>query len=154
LANDFSFHLAVAGFFGRDCDKFTGISRFLVAGALADVVDRRRLLLFTQFWMLVAAAGLGILTLADGTTPWGLLGFTFFLNIGAALNGPAWLAIVPELVARDEIPSAVAFNSVALAIHRGSCFGSLRQSVCGEVPQELQKAIKDASRETPEQSIP
>jgi len=50
----------------------------LVAGALADVVDRRRLLLFTQFWMLVAAAGLGILTLADGTTPCGLLGFTFF----------------------------------------------------------------------------
>jgi len=99
----------------------------LVAGALADVVDRRRLLLFTQCWMLVAAAGLGILTLAGGTTPWVLLGFTFLLNIGTALNGPAWQAMVPELVARDEIPSAVALNSVGFNIARsiGPALGGL-----------------------------
>jgi MFS family permease len=99
----------------------------LAAGALADVVDRRRLLLFTQCWMLVAAAGLGILTLAGGTTPWLLLGFTFLLNIGTALNGPAWQAIVPELVAQDEIPSAVALNSVGFNIARsvGPALGGL-----------------------------
>jgi MFS family permease len=99
----------------------------LVAGALADVVDRRRLLLFTQCWMLMAAAGLGILTLAGGTTPWGLLGFTFLLNIGSALNAPAWQALVPELVAQDEIPSAVALNSVGFNIARsvGPALGGL-----------------------------
>jgi MFS family permease len=99
----------------------------LGAGALADVVDRRRLLLFTQCWMLVAATGLGILTLAGGTTPWGLLGFTFLLNIGTALNGPAWQAIVPELVAPDEVPSAVALNSVGFNIARsvGPALGGL-----------------------------
>src|SRR5262245_52996950 len=99
----------------------------LAAGALADVVDRRRLLLFTQCWMLMAAAGLGILTLAGGTTPWSLLGFTFVLNVGTALNAPAWQAIVPELVARDEISSAVALNSVGFNIGRsvGPALGGL-----------------------------
>src|SRR5262245_13337964 len=99
----------------------------LAAGALADVVDRRRLLLFTQCWMLMAAAALGILTLMGGTTPWSLLGFTFLLNIGTALNAPAWQAIVPELVAQDEIPSAVALNSVGFNIARsvGPALGGL-----------------------------
>jgi len=99
----------------------------LAAGALADVVDRRRLLLFTQCWMLIAAAGLGFLTVAGLTTPWGLLGFTFLLNIGTALNGPAWQAIVPELVANDKIPSAVALNSVGFNIARsvGPAVGGL-----------------------------
>jgi MFS family permease len=99
----------------------------LAAGALADVVDRRRLLLFTQCWMLMTAAGLGTLTLAGRTTPWSLLGFTFLLYIGAALNGPAWQAIVPELVASDEIPSAVALNSVGFNIARsaGPALGGL-----------------------------
>lgn len=99
----------------------------LAAGALADVVDRRRLLLFTQCWMLMAAAGLGTLTLAGLTTPWSLLGFTFLLYTGAALNGPAWQAIVPELVTRGEIPSAVALNSVGFNIARsaGPALGGL-----------------------------
>jgi MFS family permease len=99
----------------------------LAAGALADVLDRRRLLLFTQCWMLMAAAGLGILTLSGGTTPWNLLGFTFVLNIGTALNAPAWQAIVPELVAQDEISSAVALNSVGFNIARsvGPALGGL-----------------------------
>jgi MFS family permease len=99
----------------------------LAAGALADVVDRRRLLMFTQFWMLMAAVGLGTLTLAGLVTPRGLLVFTFLLNIGAALNGPAWQAIVPELVTGDEIPSAVALNSVGFNIARsaGPALGGL-----------------------------
>ena len=127
MANDFSFNLAVAVSLVETATSLPVFLLSLVAGASADVVERRRLLLFTQFWMLVAAAGLGILTLAGGTTPCGLLGFTFFLNIGAALDGPAWLAIVPELVARDEIHSAVALNSVGFNIARsvGPALGRL-----------------------------
>ena len=70
----------------------TSLPVFLVAlpaGALADVVDRRRLLLVTQGWMLLAAAGLGLLTILGVTTPLILLALTFALGLGAAMNGPA-----------------------------------------------------------------
>jgi MFS family permease len=91
----------------------------LPAGALADVVDRRRLLLFTQGWMLAAAAGLGVLTLLGATTPLVLLMLTFILGLGAAMNAPAWQAIVPELVPRPELPAAVVLNSVGFNMARG-----------------------------------
>src|SRR5215831_1382867 len=70
----------------------------LPAGALADVVDRRRLLLITQSWMLVSAAVLGVVTLTGMATPWLLLSLTFTLGLGTAMNGPAFQAILPELV--------------------------------------------------------
>jgi predicted MFS family arabinose efflux permease/quinol monooxygenase YgiN len=91
----------------------------LPAGALADIVDRRRLLLYTQTWMLVAAIALGLFTLFGLTTPLVLLLLTFMLGLGAALNAPAWQAIVPELVSRSELPHAVSLNSVAFNIARG-----------------------------------
>src|SRR5438874_8519194 len=68
----------------------------LPAGALADVVDRRRLLLFTQVWLGLAAATLGVLTLLGLTTPVVLLVVTFVVGIATALNVPAWQAITPE----------------------------------------------------------
>src|SRR5215475_5263113 len=70
----------------------------LPAGALADMVDRRRLLLFTQSWMVLAAAALAILTLFGAVTPWPLLFFTFLMGLGAVMNDPAWQAITPEVV--------------------------------------------------------
>src|ERR671939_1294541 len=67
----------------------TSLPVFLVglpAGALADLVDRRRLLLASQAWMLVAAALLGLMTLANVTTPIALLVLTFALGLGGAVN--------------------------------------------------------------------
>jgi MFS family permease len=90
----------------------------LPAGALADIVDRRRLLLYTQAWMLVSAVALGLLTLFGLTTPLVLLLLIFSLGLGSALNAPAWQAIVPELVPRPELPAAVSLNSVAFNIAR------------------------------------
>ncbi len=81
----------------------TSLPFFLVAlpaGALADIIDRRRLLLFWQGWMLACAAGLGVLTLIGATTPVVLLSLTFGLGLGAAMNAPAWQAIAPELVSQ------------------------------------------------------
>src|SRR5262252_7093677 len=72
----------------------------LPAGALADIVDRRRLLLVTQTWMTLAAAALGVLTLAGLVGPWTLLAFTFLLGFGAVMNDPAWQAITPEIVSK------------------------------------------------------
>ena len=71
------------------------------AGATADIVDRRRLLIFWQVWMLATVAVLSVLTFAGIISPWTLLALTFLLNIGAAMNNPAWQAIVPELVPKE-----------------------------------------------------
>jgi len=90
----------------------------LPAGALADVVDRRRLLLITQSWMLVSAAVLGVVTLAGMVTPWLLLLLTFTLGLGTAMNGPAWQASIPELVPRRELPAAVTLVGVAINVSR------------------------------------
>jgi len=97
------------------------------AGALADVVDRRRVLLATQLWMLAAAATLGGFALAGTVTPWVLLGLTFALGLGAAATAPAWQAIVPDLVPRQELPAAVALGGVALNMARavGPALGGL-----------------------------
>ncbi|MDR3674874.1 MAG: MFS transporter [Acidobacteriota bacterium] len=105
----------------------------LVSGALADIVDRRRLLIFSQAWMLVAAAGLGILTVFHLTSPLILLNFTFLLGLGNALTGPAWNAIVPELVPRAEVGAAVSINSVGYNVARaaGPALGGLVVAAVG-----------------------
>jgi MFS family permease len=105
----------------------------LPAGALADVVDRRRLLLITQAWMLIAAALLGILTLFGTTRPWILLSLTFLLGLGAAANAPAWQAIVSELVPKSELPAAVALNSLGFNAARaiGPALGGVVVAIAG-----------------------
>ncbi|HMK28895.1 MAG TPA: MFS transporter [Terriglobales bacterium] len=90
----------------------------LPAGALADMVDRRRLLLLTQAWMVLASGALGVLTLLHLVTPWILLGFTFLLGLGAVMNDPAWQAITPELVPPEQHASAVALNSAGFNVAR------------------------------------
>src|SRR5262245_43309937 len=90
----------------------------LPAGAIADMLDRRRMLLFTQGWMLASAAALGVFTVLGATTPWLLLIFTFALGAGAAMNAPAWQATTPEAVPRAEIPAAVALTGLGLNLAR------------------------------------
>ena len=90
----------------------------LPAGALADMVDRRRFLLITQGWMVAAAALLGIFTLLGTVTPWILLLFTFVLGLGAVMNDPAWQAITPEIVSPRQHAPAVALNSVGFNVAR------------------------------------
>ena len=90
----------------------------LPAGALADIVDRRKMLLVAQTLGLVAAAVLAILTLQDLTTPEVLLAATFMLGIAAALSAPVFQAIVPELVDKQALPDAIALNSLGVNISR------------------------------------
>ncbi len=99
----------------------------MLAGATADIYERRRLLIFWQTWMLVSVAVLAVLTFAGIVSPVTLLLFTFLLNIGSAMNNPAWQAIVPELVPREEIPNAVALNAASNNLARavGPAFGGL-----------------------------
>ncbi len=99
----------------------------LLAGATADIFDRRRLLLFWQAWMLAAVALLSVLTFFNIISPWVLLTLTFLLNIGAAMNSPAWQAIMPELVPREQLPEAVSLNSAGFNLARavGPALGGL-----------------------------
>ncbi len=90
----------------------------LPAGALADIVDRRRYLIFTQLWMLTVAVLLAVVTALGWINAWALLAFTFALACGAALNTPAWAATVPELVPRPQLPAAIALNSLGINLAR------------------------------------
>jgi len=90
----------------------------LPAGAMADMVDRRRLLLFAQWWMVIASAALGILTLLHHVSPYGLLFFTFLLGLGSVMNDPAWQAITPEVVAPENHSGAVALNAAGFNVAR------------------------------------
>src|SRR6266480_4437510 len=90
----------------------------LPAGALADIVDRRRLLLVMQIWMFVAAGAMGLLALMGHMTPGRLLSLTFLLGVGSAMSNPIWQAITPELVSHSDLPAAITLNAVAINIAR------------------------------------
>jgi MFS family permease len=101
----------------------TTLPAFLVglpAGSLADRVDRRRLILVTQAWMLVCALALAILTLVGLVNPWLLLGLTFALGVGAVMNGPTWSAVLPEVVSRPQVPTAIIMNSAGYNVARAA----------------------------------
>lgn len=124
----------------------TTLPMFLFAlpgGALADIIDRRRLLLAAQIWSLLSAAVLAVLTLLGLTDPLLLLALTFSLATAAALNAPAFQAIVPELVPRTALPEAVALNSLGVNISRaiGPALGGLIIAASGPAAVFLLNAI-------------
>ncbi len=90
----------------------------LPAGALADLVDRRKLLIVVQTTMLLLAAVLGVLVLRHAVTPAVLLGFTLALGCCTAALSPTWQSILPKLVPRADFPPAVALHSVGINISR------------------------------------
>jgi len=105
----------------------------LPAGALADMIDRRRLLLFTQSWMVVAAAVLGVLTRLGAVNPWVLLLFTLLMGVGAVMNDPAWQAITPEVISPERHAAAVALNSAGFNVARaaGPALGGMVVAAAG-----------------------
>ncbi|MEY4763043.1 MAG: hypothetical protein RLZZ200_2899, partial [Pseudomonadota bacterium] len=90
----------------------------LPAGTLADRVDRRRLQLVVQSLMLVLAAGLGLLVLGDAMSGTLLLGVTLCIGICTAILSPTWQSIMPRLVPRQDLQSAVALHVVGMNIAR------------------------------------
>src|SRR5947207_3564716 len=99
----------------------------LPAGALADIVDRRRLLIVMQVWMVIVATAMGVMALTGHMTTGRLLSLTFLLGIGSAVSNPVWQAITPELVPSEDLPAALSLGGVAVNIARavGPAIGGL-----------------------------
>ena len=115
----------------------SGLPMFLLAlpaGAIADIVDRRRLLILSEITITVVSAMFAALIWLDRITPATLLLFTFLLGAGAAVVAPSWQSIVPQLIPRkEELPAAVALNSVGVNISRaiGPALGGLLTASVG-----------------------
>lgn len=105
----------------------------LPSGVMADIVDRRKYLLFSQLWVFIAAAGLTLLSFAGLVTPTVLLVAAFLLSAGAAMSSPPFQAIVPDLVEKHELAPAIALNSLGINISRaiGPALGGLVLSFAG-----------------------
>lgn len=99
----------------------------LPAGALADALDRRVLLVGTQSYLVLCTAVLAALTYFHLTGPWTLLALTFMMAIGNAITWPAWQATTPELVPRKHLSEAIALGGVGFNLSRivGPALGGL-----------------------------
>ena len=90
----------------------------LLAGALGDIFDRRKLIIATEVWMASVATVIAALTLLHWITPWMLLLLTLALSIGDALEAPTWRAILPEVVPHDDLLPAIALNGIEFNLAR------------------------------------
>lgn len=90
----------------------------LPSGALADILDRRRYFIVTQFWLAGTAAALCLAVLFDLLTPPLLLALTFANGIGLAMRWPVFAALIPEIVPRQQLPAALALNGIAMNASR------------------------------------
>jgi MFS family permease len=88
------------------------------AGALADIVNQRRFLIFGEFAITVTSAIFAALVSLHLVTPVNLLLFTFIVTVGSAMTAPAWQSVVAKLVPKKVLPSAIAANSVGINVSR------------------------------------
>ncbi len=105
----------------------------LASGALADSFDRRRVMIVAQLFMLAISVALALFAWFGTMSPWLLLGFTFLIGCGTALNNPSWQASVGDMVPRSALPAAVALNSVNFNLTRsvGPAIGGLIVATAG-----------------------
>jgi MFS family permease len=90
----------------------------LIGGVFADLIDRRRLLLYTQVAAGFAALGLAILVASDVVNRWMVLGFSFVTGCCMALASPSFLAMTYDLVGREDLANAIAMNSTQFQLSR------------------------------------
>jgi MFS family permease len=90
----------------------------LPAGAIGDIVDRRKLILYTETWMASVAIVITVVTFGGAMTPLLLLALTFALSAGDAIESPTWRAVLPELVGKEDLAAASALNGVEFNLAR------------------------------------
>jgi len=90
----------------------------LVGGVFADLIDRRRLLIYTQVVAGCAALGLAVLVATGVVNRWMVLGFSFVTGCCMALASPSYLAMTYDLVGREDLANAIAMNSTQFQLSR------------------------------------
>ena len=86
----------------------------LPAGALADLSDRRNMLIAVYLWLAAAAGLLAVCTWLHWVHPYVILTTVFLLGIGFAFNAPVWASVVPEIVQKEELASAITLGGVQM----------------------------------------
>jgi MFS family permease len=86
------------------------------AGAVADMFDRKKILLVMHVWLALSAAGLAIFGSLRLLNPYLILIGVFLLGVGFASNAPAWTSVIPDVVTKEELPSAVTLGGVQMNI--------------------------------------
>ena len=102
----------------QTADTLPDLLLALPGGALADIFDRRRFLIGLQWFQIAVGSGLSVLTLTGQMTPPLLLGFTFLLGAAGAIETPAYQALIPDLVPRDQLARAAALGGVNINLAR------------------------------------
>jgi MFS family permease len=92
----------------------------LPAGAIGDIVDRRRLILYTETWMLAVAIAIAVLTITGWISRLLLLILTFALSAGDAFETPTWRAVLPEVVPKEDLQAASALNGIEFNFARAA----------------------------------
>ena len=92
----------------------------LPAGAIGNIVDRRKLILCCEYWMAGVASLLATATMAGVMSPWLLLALTFALSAGEAMETPTWRALLPELVGKPDLAAASAVNGIEFNLARAA----------------------------------
>ena len=90
----------------------------LPAGALADIIDRRRYLLVALTWLILAAGSLAFFSISGLINAWGLIGLLVCMGIGTAMMMPGFQSIIPDLVPRHELIAAITLNGIAFNVTR------------------------------------
>jgi len=90
----------------------------LPSGALADILDRRKYFIFTQFWVATVGVLMCLVTLSGHMVAPLLLLLTFANGIGLAMRWPVFSAVIPELIPKAQLPAALALNGVAMNTSR------------------------------------
>lgn len=106
----------------------------LVGGVVADRIERRKILLVSQY-IQMASAGILTLLVATGTVHvWHILSLSFVSGFAQAFGGPAYSALIPTLVDRDDMPNAIALNSIQfnLAVTVGPALAGITLARLGE----------------------
>ena len=105
----------------------------ILGGVLADMVERRRILIATQTGMMVVAAALGIFTITGHISPASLLWLTLCLGFFSSLNLPAWQSQIQEMVPHGQVAAAISLNSMSFNSARsiGPAIGGLLVAAMG-----------------------
>jgi predicted MFS family arabinose efflux permease len=105
----------------------------LVGGVFADRLDRKKLLLFSQYIQMTCAFALTVLFATHTVRVWHILALSFFVGLGQSFGGPAYSALLPKLVGPEDLANAISMNSIQFNLARiiGPTLGGLAYTLFG-----------------------